>query len=473
MASDLASDGLHGRRLGATLSSELVVGVLTSAGAVALVTAVIAVLESWAPILSLGTLYVFAVLPVAVVWGLVLAIPAAVASVLAFNWFFLPPTHTFRLSESENWLALAVYVVVAVVTSELAVRARRRAKLAEQREREAALLASVATSLLRGEPLSHELDRVSEGVADVLGVPHATIRLSDTPSDEANGSCALAVGGRRIGTLGFAAEQPLDESVARRFLPALASLLAVAFDRDALQREASEADSLRRSDAVKTALLRAVSHDLRSPLTAIRAAAGSLADPTLALAAEDRHALLETVGIESARLERLVDDLLDLSRLEAGAVTPERELWSVEDLVGLARSDADSDGRVSVELADGLPPVEVDAAQIRRVLANVLDNAVRVSPRSRPVAVTAALEGREVVLRVADAGPGIDPSELERVFQPFQRGRAADSYQGSGLGLAIARGFAEANGGRLWAERPTRGTVIALALPAAAEGVPS
>src|SRR5262249_22980564 len=153
----LAYVNLHGRRLGVASASELVVGVLASAGVVALVTAAIAVLKAWAPILSLGALYVFAVLPVAIVWGLALAIPAAVGSVLAFNWFFLPPTHTFRLSESENWLALAVYVVVAVVTSELAVRARRRASLAEQREREAALLASVATSLLRGEPLVEEL----------------------------------------------------------------------------------------------------------------------------------------------------------------------------------------------------------------------------------------------------------------------------------------------------------------------------
>ena len=137
------------------------------------------------PILSLGALYVFAVLPIAVVWGIALALPAAVASVLAFNWFFLPPTHTLSLSDSENWLALAVYVVVAVVTSELAVRVRRRATLAEQREREAALLASVATSLLRGEPLTDEIDRISAHVADVLRVPHARIDLDGaTPDDE-------------------------------------------------------------------------------------------------------------------------------------------------------------------------------------------------------------------------------------------------------------------------------------------------
>jgi two-component system, OmpR family, sensor histidine kinase KdpD len=474
-ASNLAVVNLHGRRLGVgvTSSSELVVGVLTGAGAVALVTAAIAVLESWAPILSLGALYVFAVLPVAVLWGLVLAIPAAVGSVLAFNWFFLPPTHTFRLSQSENWLALAVYVVVAVVTSELAARARRRATLAEQREREAALLASVATSLLRGEPLAVELGRISEGMAEVLGVPHARIALADEPSDEPLVTRELVIGGRSVGTLGTTAEQHVDESVAARFLPALASLLAVAVDQDELQQEALEAEALRRSDTVKTALLRAVSHDLRSPLTAIRAAAGSLANPALTLTPGDRHALVETVGVESARLERLVDDLLDLSRLQAGAVTARRELWSLEDLVGLARNDADPDGRVSADIPDGLPPLEVDAAHIRRVLANVLDNALRVSSPGAPVRVTAAANGREVVLRVADSGPGIDPAELERIFEPFRRGRAAESYPGSGLGLAIARGFAEANGGRLWAEHAAHGTVVVLALPSAKPDPPA
>jgi two-component system sensor histidine kinase KdpD len=458
---------LHAPRLGVASASELVVSVLASAGAVALVTAAIAVLKAWTPTLSLGALYVFAVLPVAVVWGLALAIPAAVGSVLAFNWFFLPPTHTFRLSQSENWLALAVYVVVAVVTSELAVRARRRATLAEQREREAALLASVATSLLRGEPLAEELDRISEGVAEVLGIPHAKIALSGPASDEPLANRELAIGDRTIGTLGTADDEQLDDSVATRFLPALASLLAVAVDRDELQREALEAEALRRSDTVKTALLRAVSHDLRSPLTAIRAAAGSLASRSLTLGEEDRDSLVETVGVESARLERLVDDLLDLSRLQTGAAAPQRELWSVEDLVGLARNDADPDGRVSAAIPEGVPAVDVDAAQIRRVLANVLDNALRVSPHGASVHVTAGTDGREVVIRVIDAGPGIDPSELERVFQPFQRGRAAESYRGSGLGLAIARGFAEANGGRLWAERPAHGTVIAIAFPMA------
>jgi len=421
------------------------------------------------PILSLGALYVFAVLPVAVVWGIALALPAAVASVLSFNWFFLPPTHTLTLSDSENWLALVVYVVVAVVTSELAVRARRRATLAEQREREAALLASVATSLLRGEPLSDELDRISAQVADVLRVSHARIDLDGNETEEQLSTRSLAIGDRTVGTLSTASDQDLDASVETRFLPALASLLAVAGDREELQREALEAEALRRSDAVKTAVLRAVSHDLRSPLTAIRAAASGLANPSLTLGAEDRAELIETIGLESARLDRLVADLLDLSRLQAGAAEPRRALWAIEDLIGLARDDGLADDKVVVDLPADLPAVDVDAGQVRRVLTNVLENALRVSPPGEPVRITGEVHGDEVVLRIADRGPGLDSTELERVFQPFQRGAASSAYRGTGLGLAIARGFAEANGGRLWAERPEGGAVIALALPVGEE----
>ena len=160
-------------------AGDIVVGVLASAGAVALVSAVIAVLDQWAPVLSLGSLYVFAVLPIAIGWGLAYAVPVAVASMLAFNWLFLPPTHTFHLRDGEDWLVLVLYLVVAVVTSELAAQARRRARYAEQREREAGLLAGVAASLLRGGAVTDELDGIATRSAGVLGVPHAWIFLGD------------------------------------------------------------------------------------------------------------------------------------------------------------------------------------------------------------------------------------------------------------------------------------------------------
>jgi two-component system sensor histidine kinase KdpD len=448
--------------------AELLIGVLASAGAVALVTTVISLLKPHIPLLSLGALYLFAVLPVAVFWGIAFAVPVAIASMLAFNWFYLPPTHTFTLSDSANWLALVVYSVTAVVVSELAARARRRAVIAEQRERESALLASMATALLQGGDVREELERISARVAVVLGAVDAWISLEPRgPALPGAEPHALRVDEREVGTLSTAGGRPLDATVESRFLPALASLLAVAIDRDELLREALEAETLRRSDAIKTAVLRAVSHDLRSPLTAISAAASGLSSPTLTLDEEDRAALLETIRLESRRLDRLVGNLLDLSRLQAGAARPSPELWSVDELVGLALEEVRADDRIEVELAHDLPPVLADAMQIQRSLVNVLENALHYSPADSLVRLTARVVAGELVIRVADEGPGIAMNELERVFEPFQRGASAGGRSGSGLGLAIARGFAEANGARLWAEPVELGAVLALALPIA------
>jgi two-component system sensor histidine kinase KdpD len=344
------------------------VGVVASAAAVAAVTAAIAAVDDFVPVLSLGALYIFAVLPVAIGFGFVFALGVSVASMLAFNWFFLPPTHTLMLREGSNWLALAVFVVTALVASELAARARRRAAQAEQREREAAALA----------------------------------------------------------------------------------------------RELVEAEAIRRSDAIKTAILRAVSHDLRSPLTAIAAAVSALQSAALQLSSADREALLETIRAESDRLDRLVSNLLDLSRLEAGAAHPRPELWSADELLAQALDEVRGGERVAVELPPDLPPVRVDAVQIQRALVNLLDNALKFSPAESRVVVRGETVGDRVVLRVLDGGPGLAPGDAERVFEPFRRGEG----RGTGLGLAIARGFAEANGARVWAEDGSGGGAFALELPA-------
>ena len=231
---------------------------------------------------------------------------------------------------------------------------------------------------------------------------------------------------------------------------------------------AAEADMLRRSDAAKTAVLHAVSHDLRSPLTAIRAAVEGLESGSLRLGESDRVELLETIRLETARLERLVANLLDLSRLEAGAAGAQRELWPVDELVSRALDSLDADAvRVSVELDDDAPLVRVDAAQLERVLVNVLENALRFSSPPDPVELVVSSTGDHVLVRITDHGPGLEAASLERIFQPFEHGRGGRG--GTGLGLAIARGFAEANGCRLWAEaRPGSGAAFVLSMPSAA-----
>jgi two-component system sensor histidine kinase KdpD len=216
---------------------------------------------------------------------------------------------------------------------------------------------------------------------------------------------------------------------------------------------------------LKTALLRSVSHDLRSPLTAILASADALASSGLMLEPEDRLALAETIRAEATRLDRVVEQLLDLSRLEAGAAEPHRELWHVDELVGQALAGLGAEtGRIRLDIGSETPPVEVDAAQVERVLANLLENALRYSPAGSQVLLRVERGATELRIHVVDSGAGLPDEQREALFQPFHRGAAG---HGSGLGLAIARGFAEANGGRLWAQDDPGGGHLVLTLPLA------
>jgi two-component system sensor histidine kinase KdpD len=443
----------------------------TSLLALAIVTVAIGALKSIGPVISLGVLYVFAVLPVALAYGLLYAIAVSIGGMLLFNFFFLSPVHTFTLEDSRNWFALAVYVFTAVVVSELAARARRRATEAEQREAETALLAEIATSLLQGGDVATRLDWMGDRVAAVLHAPSAAIVLNgDRPPAPNASPIELRAGGRRVGTLELVEGAEANLAARKRLLPALASLLAVAIDREHLARSAVEAEALRQSDTIKTAVLRAVSHDLRSPLTAIRAAADGLGNPQLALSDEDRRDLLDTITLEVRRLEHVIDNLLALSKLQAGAATAQLEVWRVDDIVYRALAEVGGADRVVVTIPDDMPPVTADAVQVQRILVNLLENAIKFSPPGAPVTVRATKTRKEAILRVIDQGRGVPEEELEHVFEPFYRGAPAQDQTGTGLGLAIARGFAEANGGRLWAEsRPGQGAVFALALPTAEE----
>ncbi len=443
---------------------------VAGAAAVAAVTGVVYALEPHAPVLSLGVLYVFAVLPVAVWFGTGWAVVVSVASMLAFNWFFLPPKHTLALRDSGSWISLAVYLVTAFVVSAFAARARRQARDAEERSREATLLAEVSGVLLESEFVQPTVRDVAALAATALGTESAWIELdSRRRADPGREGFDLDAGGRHVGRIFLPAGSAPRAAVLERVLPALASLLAVARERERMRARAVEAETLRRSDAVKTALLRAVSHDLRSPLTAIIAAVEGL---RLDLARDERLALHAAIATEARRLDRLVGNLLDLSRLEAGVAQPRAEIWTVDGLLARALEalDAGAD-RVHVAI-DGEPrPVRVDGAHAERILVNVLENALAYSPPDTPVEVFADEEGDEVVTHVRDHGRGIPPGELRRIFEPFERG-GLDDGGGTGLGLAIAIGFAQANGGRLSA-RPADGggTEFALVLPAVAAPV--
>jgi two-component system, OmpR family, sensor histidine kinase KdpD len=424
------------------------------------VTGVIELLKDHVPVLSLGVLYLFAVLPVAVVWGLPYSVATAVEAMLAFNFFFLPPLYTLTLSDSNNWFALLVFVVTAVVVSQLAAGLRRRATESE-------LLTQIATSLLAHGSVEGQLEHLAPEVASALQADRATIRIG--PEPPADGGYPLVAGARRVGSIALEGQHAGTAAARRRLLPALGSLVGVALDRERLAQEAVEAEALRRSDALKTAVLRAVSHDLRTPLMAILTAASALSRRDLSLEAADRAELLATILAESERLDVLVGNLLDLSRLQAGALHPEPEPWAIDDLVAQALGEIGSRAeRVEVTLPDEPPIARVDARQVERALVNLIENALKYSPADEPVRVLVAAHGDLGVVRVIDHGPGIASDEAERIFEPFHRGRSAGTVRGAGLGLAIARGFAEASGGRVWVEsRDGQGATFTLELPLA------
>jgi two-component system, OmpR family, sensor histidine kinase KdpD len=366
-----------------------------SAAAVAAATGLVYALRPIAPTLSLGVLYTLAVLATAVFFGLGFAIAAAVASMLAFNFLFLEPVGTLSLADGRNWTALAVYIATGIVASELATRARRRAREAEQREREAALLADAAAALLQGRPLDELLAQADEVLLE--GDPVAR----------------------------------------RRFDSAVESLRALAAERDRL-------DTLQRSDAIKTAVLQTVSHDFRTPLATISSAIEGLQSPELSLTQADRAELMETIRIEVARLIRLVENLLDLSRLQVGAAAPHPALWPVDELIGLAVAEVREPERVRVSIRDELPPASVDGTQIQRVLVNLIENALKFSRAS--VDIVARRDARSVVIEILDRGGSGAP--------------------GAGIGLSIARGFAALNHASVDLEpRQGGGMTARLALP--------
>jgi two-component system sensor histidine kinase KdpD len=442
-------------------------GLLAALLSVAAVTLLIYPLRELVPVVSTGIVYTLAVLLVSSYWGLWLGLLTALMSAAAWNFFHLPPTGGFTIREGEHWLALAVFFIAAVAISALADSARARAEEAETRRREADLTAEMARLLLGGADLDESLRSAARQVATTFDLPSVAIELSWADSDQRHRALPLLVAGSRVGT--FMVPRDIDpavlEALQDRVLPALETLVAAARKRDELETQVIETKALRRSNVVKTAVLRSVSHDLRSPLTAITTAAAGLGSATLS--AEARAELTSVIALESARLSRLVDNLLDLSRLQAGAVEPQADWCSVEELVRSAiESVPRPPGGFDVQIDEDLPLLRADAAQLERAMANVLDNATRYSG-DEPVTVRARAAPNQLLLRIGDRGPGIAREELERVFEPFH---SPGDGSGTGLGLAIARGFLEANGGRIRAESlPGQGTTLVVSLPVPAE----
>jgi two-component system sensor histidine kinase KdpD len=441
--------------------------------------------------------YFLALVLVALVGGLGPAVFASVLSALLLNYFFVPPLYSLTVADPENALTLVIMVVVAVMVAVVVDSAARRAELAAQARTEAALLASYArTVLTSAQPLDTLLEKVREnfGLLSVAllessgGEWHRVACVGEFPCydpEEADVDIPvtpdvhLALRGRQV---------PARD---RRVLEAAAGQALLALRQQRMATEAAEARHQAETAKLRTALLSAVGHDLRTPLTSIKAAAGSLRAEDLPLSEEDTGELLATVEESADRLTNLVDNLLDSSRLAAGVVRPVLRPVGYDEMVARALSGVDGGVRIRVDVDECLPRVRADVGLLERVVANIVDNALRhgVLPVPRPVdvdgdgrigtdepaiAIRASAHADLVELRIVDHGQGLPKRAADSVFEPFQRLGGRDSTSGVGLGLSVARGFVDAMGGSLRAEdTPGGGLTVVVSLPADAGAEPA
>jgi two-component system sensor histidine kinase KdpD len=437
--------------------------------------------------LSLSTdilAYLVLTVAVALLGGMYPALLAAVGGFLLLNYFFAPPLHRFTVAERENLFALFAFVVVALAVSQVVDLAARRTQEAARASAEAQTLATLAGSVLHGDqPLTALLERVRE----LFGLVSVTLlqRRPDEPGSPdlrrqpSAWQIAAAVGGPPCTSPADGqTEVPVDDDVTlvlrgqpleaadRRLIEAFAAHAAIALRQQRLTAQAATAGSLAEVDRLRTALLSAVSHDLRTPLASAKAAVGSLRSHDVTFSDDDREELLATAEESLDRLNRLVENLLDMSRLQAGALAMTLRAVDVADAVPRAIDDLGSGpDDVRVVLPDDLPEVHADPALLERILVNVLANALRYSPPGQPPLINASEHAGEVQIRVVDHGPGIPAADRDRVFQPFQRLGDRDNATGVGLGLALSRGLAEAMGGSLDPEHtPGGGLTMVLTL---------
>ncbi|MFD0272397.1 ATP-binding protein [Kitasatospora sp. NPDC127111] len=448
-----------------------------------LLTAVLSRFHGTVNLTTDALIFQLGVVVVALLGGATSALLASLVASVLLNYFFIPPVHTLTIGETNNLVALIVFAAVALTVSTVVDHAGRLTTRAARATAEAETLSTLAGSVLRGAdalPALLEKSRTAFGMDSVAlldrtggevlaasegeGEPEPG-RPAESTEVPVGSDAVLVLTGRRLP----AADQ--------RVLTAFAAHVGAALERDRLAVVAAEVEPIKAADRMRTALLAAVSHDLRTPLAAALASVGSLRSPDVEFSPEDRAELLATADESLVKLTRLVDNLLDMSRLQAGALTLHLAETHLDEILPRAL-DTLPDPYAPVqrldlrfEIDEGVPGVLVDPPLLERVLANVITNALRHNAPGAPVLVTASHHAERVEVRVIDRGPGIAPEDRDRVFLPFQRLGDTDNTTGVGLGLALSRGLAEAMGGGLEVEdTPGGGTTMLLTLPAAHPG---
>ena len=466
--------------------------------AAATVCAITAVYFRWLHVnpTTVGFSFLLAILIVSAVWGLWYAIFMAILSTLAYNYFFLPPLLRFTIADPQNWVALFAFLFTAIVASQLSERARREASESNRRRREVERLYGFSQQLLVSDNIFELLNAIPRYIVDSFAVTGAAMLLdrkqetyySDPvsqslfPADKLKAISSrgepvldrehevcfmpLRMGVRPVGSLGLA-----GCDLSRETLEAIGSLTATAIERASTAEKLTKTEAARESDRLRSVLLDAVTHEFRTPLTAIKASAETLLSD-VEFDKPQRKDLLTVINEESDRLDRLIGEAAEVAQLDSHQLELNFQPHHIRDAVESAIAKlrpALQNHEVQTNIQDRLPLVRMDVDRISEVLVHLLDNAGKYSPKGTPICITAELRNGEVITSVADHGPGIDDMEQEMIFEKFYRGRSQRmTIQGTGMGLAIARAIVELHGGKIGVTSQTgRGSLFYFSLPTA------
>jgi two-component system sensor histidine kinase KdpD len=419
--------------------------------------------------------FLLAVLVIAAVWGLKFSVYTSLIATACFNFFFLPPVRTWTIADPQNWVALGVFLITAMIASQLSDQARRQTLAAESRRREVERLYAFSQQLLIKDNIFELLNELPTKIVDEFSLSDAAIFIASRqrvyysdvaahsllsadelkavsargePSANKERGVALSplrIGVRPVGSIGVIG------NISFETLEAIGGMVAIATERASAMEKLSHAEAARESERLRSALLDAVTHEFRTPLTSIKAAASTLGS-SVQLDEAARSDLVAVVEEEADRLNRLVGDAAEMAQLDAHQVHLEFEVLDIGSAVDAAVKNvgpALGDHKIDVEIAPGLPLLRMDRKRIIEVIRHLLENAAKYSSAGTPIHVTAERAGRTVRLSVADHGPGIDDFEQSLIFEKFYRGRGQRGIQGTGMGLPIAKAIIEAHGGTI------------------------
>lgn len=447
-----------------------VAGVVATACALPAVTALLAASRSHLSLADDVLVYLVAVICLASLGGFWAATIAAVASCVLLNWYFVPPLHRWTVSSTHDIIALALFLCAGLIVAAVVHRAARRATLARRSREETRLLLDLARTVLDGaddaDAVLEHLRSTSGQCAELLELVGAQwVRVAGIPLTPSAHTREIAV----RHDLRLRTSRGFGPPTSARVLEGYGAQAAAALDRGRLRIKLAQAASLGEADRIRTALLTALSHDLRTPLASIKASVSTLRQTDIVLSAPDRAELLASIEDDSDRLDRLVSNLLDMTRVNTGTLRPSLRPVSLDEVAPLVVRSLDGGERLRLDIDEDLPLVVADAALLERVLANLVANALRYSPRGWPPVLRARESDDVMSIDVVDHGPGVADDQREQLFQPFQQLGDKRKGPGVGLGLAVAKGFVDAMGGRLFATQTLGGGLtMRVELPVAA-----